>query len=227
MSQYPSPYSPPPYPQNAGYSYPQPNALAPARRASTLMLVLGGLILLLGLLNTLTAAVTPADMMLQREKTIMPASNEFTLSPALYRSMALVIGVATLITGIVFVGLALKVRRGSKNSTIAAIVVTSLLLLLMGLMTLTFIVAGLGAPAILPLTCLPGGGLALMIWQLIWLIGAARGTTSLWAAQQQFQMQYWQQYQQAMQFPTGYGYAVSAPPPPPPSAPPDAPSQAQ
>ncbi len=226
MSQYPSPYSPPPYPQNFGYSYPQPNQLAPARRASTLMLVLGGLILLMGLLNTLSAVVTSGELMLARQKTMMPANNDFSISPALYKTMALVIGLGTIITGAVFVGLAVKVRRGSKNSMIAGIVVTSLLLLLTGLMTLTVLIAGLAAPAILPFTCLPGGILGLLIWQLILLIVAARSRTSVWAAQEQFQVQYWQQYQQAMQPPTGYGYAVAAPPPPP-NPPTDAPSQPQ
>lgn len=49
MSQYPSPYSPPPYPPQAGYyPAPQANPLAPARRASLLMFILGPLMTLMG-----------------------------------------------------------------------------------------------------------------------------------------------------------------------------------
>ena len=219
MSQ--SPYSPPPHAQNLGYYSPQGNLLAAGRRAGTLMLVLGGLILLMGLFNTISSALTPSDVMMERQKKMLPTDGQLTVSATMYKSMAVVVGMATVITGLVFVSLALSVRRGSKTSTIAGIVVTSLLLLLTGLMTLVFVVVGLSAPAVLPLVCVPGGATMLLIWQLIWLIGAARNTTALWAAQQQYQMQYWQ-YQQNAQTYNGYGYGSPPPaaPPPPPSNPP-------
>ena len=216
MSQ--SPYSPPPHVQNPGYLSPQGNLLAAGRRAGTLMLVLGGLILLMGLFNTISSALTPADVMVERQKKMFPAGDQLAVSSSVYKSMAVVAGMATTITGLVLVGLALSVRRGSKTSTIAGIVVTSLLLLFTGMMTLGFLIVGLSAPTILPIICVPGGATMLLIWQLIWLIGAARNTTALWAAQQQYQMQYWQ-YQQNMQAHSGYGYgAQPIAPPTPPSA---------
>jgi hypothetical protein len=58
----------------------------------------------------------------------------------------------------------------------------------------------------------------LLIWQLIWLIAAARNTTALWAAQQQYQMQYWQ-YQQNAQAYNGYGYGYGSQPITPPTPP--------
>jgi hypothetical protein len=216
MSQ--SPYSPPPYSQNLDYFSPQGNLLNAGRRAGTLMLVLGGLILLMGLFNTISSALTPADVMMERQKKVLPADGQLIVSATVYKSMAVVVGVATIITGLILVSLALSVRRGSKTSTIAGIVVTSLLLLLTGLMTLVFIVVGLSAPAVLPLICVPGGATMLLIWQLIWLIAAARNTTALWAAQQQYQMQYWQ-YQQNAQAYNGYGYGYGSQPITPPTPP--------
>ena len=200
--------------------------MAAGRRAGMLMLVLGGLIMLMGLFNTISSALVPAEQMVERQKKVLPSGGDLPLSAATYKSMAVVVGVATVITGAVLVGLGISVRRGSKTSTIAAIVVTSLLLLLTALMTLVFVIAGLSAPVALPLSCVPGGAMMLLIWQLIWLIGAARNTTALWAAQQQFQMQYWQ-YQQNMQAYSGYGYGSqpTAPPANPPTT--DAPNQPQ
>ena len=186
------------------------------------MMVLGGLILLLGLLNTFAYVVMPADQMLARQKAMMPSGSELPITAAVYKAMAVIVGIVTITTGAVFVALAVGVRRGSKASTIGAIVVTSLLLLFMGLMLLTFLLAGLGSPGILAFSCLPGGAFALGVWQLIWLIGAVRNTGQLSAAQQQYQMQYWQ-YQQNMQAYSGYGYAQPAPAAPPPNvAPPSA-----
>ena len=126
---------------------------------------------------------------------MMPTGPEFPLSASAGKAMAVIVGIITITTGAVFVALAVGVRRGGKVSTIAAIVATSLLLVFMGLMLLTFLLAGLGSPTLLAFSCLPGGAFALAIWQLIWLIGAVRNTGQLSAAQQQYQMQYWQ-YQQ-------------------------------
>jgi hypothetical protein len=151
---------------------------------------------------------------------MLPASNDFHFSPAATKSTAIAGGLTTVIIGIVLIGLALGVRRGSKTSTIIAIVVTSLLLLMTGLATLMFALTGLGAPVLLAFSCITGIVTMLLIWQLIWLIAAARNTTALWTAQQQYQMQYWQ-YQQNAQAYNGYGYG--SPPIPPPTAPPPPP----
>jgi hypothetical protein len=219
MSQYQSPYNPPPFPQTYGYA--PPNQSNAGRRASTLMMVLGGLILLLGLLNTFAYVAMPAEQMLARQKAMMPSNADFPITATTYKAMAVIVGIITITTGAVLVALAVGVRRGSKAGTITAIVVTSLLLLFMGLMLLTFLLAGLGSPTILAFSCLPGSAFALGIWQLIWLIGAARNTGQLSAAEQQYRTQYWQ-YQQNMQAYQGYGYGAASPspsaPPPPPQA---------
>src|ERR1700721_2125569 len=98
MSQ--SPYSPPPNVQNLGYYSPQGNLLAAGRRAGTLMLVLGGLILLMGLFNTISSALTPADVMVERQKKMFPAGDQLAVSASVYKSMAVVAGMATTITGL-------------------------------------------------------------------------------------------------------------------------------
>jgi hypothetical protein len=218
MSQYPFPYNLPPYPPNFGYASPQGNLLSAGRRAGTLMLALGVLILLLGAVNTFTSLSFSADQLLARQKAVMPSGNEFPLSAAAYKSMALVVGVATIITGSVFIILALGVRRGSRAATVTGIVITSVLILMMGLMTLMFLLAGLGAPALFAISCLPGSALALLIWQLVWLAAAVRNTNRVSSAQQQYQMQYWQSQQNLQAF-IGYGYGAAPPPVPPPTPP--------
>ena len=116
MSQYQSPYNPPPFPQTYGYA--PPNQSNAARRAGALMMVLGGLILLLGLMNLITSLAVPADEIVQRQKTMMPAppSGEFQFSANATKTIAIVCGFLTVFTGALFLILAIGVRAVAREA---------------------------------------------------------------------------------------------------------------
>ncbi len=216
MSLDPSPYAPPPFPPRHGYSSGPNDPLAAAKRAGTLMLVIGGLILLLGACNTITSLIVPPQEMFQRQTAMFhnPAG-QLQMSPETYRAIALAMDFATVLIGAVFIALSVGVRRGGVGSAIAAMVLDGFLILLGGLGALVCVVVGLASPPFFAVACLPGGGFALALWLMIWLVAAARGISTAAAMQAQYAAQYWQ-YQQSAQTPGGYGYS----PFPPPSAPP-------
>jgi ABC-type transport system involved in multi-copper enzyme maturation permease subunit len=128
--------------------------------------------------------------------------------------IVLAVAVLSGVVGLVLIGLAFAVYRGSRAGIIAAIVICALALLYAMVNVIVISVAGGtvagGLPAVacsLILQTVPP------LWLLIWLVSALQSTGQLQLAQSQYQAQYWQylQRQQAYQ---------QHPPQPPGSSPP-------
>ena len=116
-------------------------------------------------------------------------------------------------------------RRGGIGSTVAALVLALVLLMILGLALLAMLILGLSQPIMFAMACLPGIPFAMLILLCVWLVGALRATRQTSLAQQQYAAQYWQ-YQQNAQAHGGYGYAAPQQPLsplPPPSIPPQSP----
>lgn len=212
MSQYPSPYSPPPDPRQSGYDYTTPyNASDAARRGATLLMLLGGLILLLGVFDTVSTFRTPAQQLIDQQKSIMSSSAETPFSAQTMKEIAITFGVATMVVGIVFMALAGPVRRARVGGTVIAVVLTWIVLVLLGLVLLSCVVAGLAQPAIFALICLPGIPFVLLVFQARWLSMALRSAKQFKGSQMQYTPQYWQ-YPQQPPASGGYGYTTAPPP---------------
>lgn len=209
MSQYPPPYSP----QQPGYGGypPQPlqspeELLAPARRAGTLMIVLGALSVLCGLymawqsgsFDLSTAAATP-ELQRQMQQQIEAAEKQTGVS---FRTVMLVMGVIPLATGAVLGGLGFYVRGGSLGVVVTGTVVVGCMLLVTGVTLLLGVLQGaaVGGPAFAAAAaCQCGIPFGMLILLMVWLIQAARSASRIAMARQQHQAQMWhyQQYQQA------------------------------
>ena len=230
MSQYPLPPGPPtPYPSSQGplgFDYYRPgwDGLAPARRASIVLWVVGGLTMLCGLCTATVGWVLPLDQMINQARSQMTPEQLNQLSDTnieLIRLGCKILGPVSLLVGIAMIVSGAFVRKGSRGGAITAIVAC----LLVCIWSVVSVLAGAvqavhGAPAALLgmiLWLLVGG---LMVLTIYWLVQTLRiGPGCL--QQQQWQAQYWQQHPQ--QFP-GYGYgAPGAPAPQPPAPPPDSP----
>ena len=247
MSQYPPSQYPPPYspqqPAYGGYRPPQPprspeELLAPARRAGTLMIVIGALSVLCGLwIAWQSSAFDPAapgvppEFQRQMQQQIETFESQSGMS---FRTLLLVMGVAPLAVGAVLGGLGLYVRGGSFGVVITAAILTGALLLVVGLVLLAGLLQSAamgGAVVALGVACQCGVPFALLAVLMVWLVQAARAASQITLARQNYQAQMWhyQQYQQAYlqqgQPPQGYppesmGYGYPPPPPPPAPAPP-------
>ncbi len=230
MSQYPSPY----YPPNVSLNYAAPpDLLAPARRASVLMWILGPLGMLLGtcfisMPMILRAAPGPqADQMRQQFSEAAHAPIDVVFPVA---------GVICLIPSVLLIVLGFFVRRGRRGPTLSASI-------LVGLMTgywLINTVAGLFSQRLDAKSgfaiCMGLGIVSVFGLLLSWLVAAFRVSGKVATAQQQYAAQYWQ-YQQNMQayaqqqqqgYPTSpyapQGYATASEQTPvPPAAPPSLP----
>ena len=232
---YPSPYQPP-TPQYSQYNYYQPDVLGPARRASVLMFVTGGLLIASSLCCGVFAAMLP-QLMQQPE-----FSAQMRTVPGVTQEQmqlgAMIGGGLAVVGGLVVIVLGVFVRRGSKGAAITSMVLAVLALLYLVGTTITSMAMGRislsGANALgVCFLVLPMALLALLI---VWLIGAMRSADHVTAAR--YAQQYWQyaQQQQAygqQQYPYPYppaqagGPGIPPPqqqqqqPPPPPSEPGD------
>ena len=230
MSQYPSPYSPPPqgYAQQA-YWDPTRDLLAPARRASVFMFVYGGIFLLCGGCNLLSAGLMTSPEMVQRMREMFP---EMTLpSPREVATEA----VSTLVAAIVMIALGAWVRNGQRGAIIASIGAVTFIVLQRSGLGLYKLMTGQDPAAVVGFcVCNAAIFLAPLVLLLVWLIQALRNSGQIDGAQA-YAQQYWQyaqQYQQRYPQP-GYGQGmppypqgggmIPAPPPPPP-VPPEPPS---
>jgi hypothetical protein len=236
MSQYPSPYSTP-YPQQQpagmGYGYDPAHTLrGPARRASVLMWVLGGLLLAGGACCGVVGSIPfgqiemPAESRAQLEQ-LETQMQQLGLS---FRTIFIGLGAASAAAGIALVVIAFFVRGAGMGGVVAGIVVTSMFTLALAVMTILGAIgmAGTRQPSAFLGLCLYLVPLALLVLLLVWLIQAARAAPAIRDLRAQQQSQYWQyQQQQAYYGQGGYGYSQpqqSPPqqPPPPPTSPPGA-----
>ena len=237
MSQYPPSHPPPPYGQPpfdfSQYVPPaQADLLAPARRAGTLMMVLGALVAMFGFCNAGSAFTTSPEQMAEQQAALRtPGMPESPLSPRGMQIATAVAGVLTLLVGVTLAVNGTYVRRGSSLATTLGLVMAGGLTLLIGLFVLLSVAAAFGAPMFGAFACVLAVPLGLLIWLLVWLVAAARNNAAVGAAQQQYQAQFYayQQQQQAYGQPApaayppqppgygaaGYAYGYGYPPPPP------------
>ncbi len=231
MSQYPSPYSPPPsYLSQFGYyAPPQLDLLAPAKRAGLLMMILGGLGVAIGLCmagagRIMQSTTMPPEVQSQIQQLETQSGVSFFTVVAISGGILLLFAITMIVLGVF-------VRQGKMMAIILSIIATSILTLLLGIAVLGGLIsAAQQGPQVIIGVCFWGVPLSLSILQLFWLISAARSSPRAAALQQQYQSQYWQ-YQQNMHAyqNSGYGYpgqppAAGAPPqlPPSPMYPPSA-----
>ncbi len=139
-----------------------------------------------------------------------PAAREI-MTVSFLRALSAGMGVGALAFGVLAIILGIFVRRGSMGASITGSILTVVMALPFGVLLAGVpgaVSSGGGAEAMMGL-CMSIVPLVLLIWQLVWLIGAAKSASGLAAAQAQMQMQYWQymaaqqQYQQA--YAQGYG----------------------
>lgn len=237
MSQYPAPFHPPQGP----LGYPPYNAgadlLRPARIASVMLWILGGLGTLCGVCAGTLPWVLPLDRAVEEARAKLSTEQLNQI-----RNVDLVqfirigftgMGVLVLIAGIVLLCTAAFVWRGRRGAAITAMIECILIALccLLGI-CLGLLQAASGVPAAI------GGA-------ILWLVvGIAFGVTSFWLAralrvsgvlgQHQYPAQYMQYMQHQAGFGQGgygYGYGTpgQGPPPvaPPPAPPPPPPGESQ
>lgn len=235
MSQNPLPYAS--YPRQPPYAYPYGDdpvqaALAPARRASVMMFVLGGLSLLFALCLGVVPALMDFEQMMT-EANVEPPPEAAELGVSASRLMQIAFIIYAVILGGMSLALLLLgafVRKGGKGATITSLVLMSLgilLLLLLG-------AAGFqGRPEnALGFLCIAGIPLGLMIAMWVMLYAALKAAPQVQAALEQQQYQYWQYHQQQQAYAQGGYYQQPSqgpyvqqlpPPPPPPEVPPEVP----
>ena len=128
------------------------------------------------------------------------------MTPQMMKVALFVIAGGSVLYAVLAIVLGIMVRKQSKGATIAAVVVTSLVVayLLVNMLGGLLQMGRLGAQAMIG-ECVMLVPLVICVWQLLWLIQALRSFSPLKAMQGQMQMQYWQymqmqqvQYQQMM-----------------------------
>lgn len=250
MSQYPNPQQPP-YPQPpTGYpplAYATGQApvdpMAPARRASTLMFVLGGIATLMGLCMGAFAFLPMEQLAAQggRQLPPLPAGMTWSVVAGVFAVISLFAGVSQLL-------IAGFVRRATRTPILLGIIVASLILIYFVINTASGLIHNQPGAGILGLVVL-----SIYALQIYLLIQALRAVPYLKQMHAAYQAQYWQyvQQQQAYQnsnpmaagssynqtafnappaVPTRQaqnqtGWQWPAPPPPPPLSPPSPASQ--
>ena len=215
MSQYPSPYQPPPHPNQYAYE----DALGPARRAGKLMFVLAGLAVLAGFSCAGFGALMP-EMLRQRPELFEQFQQIPNATPQLVRTLFFVLAGMIFVGGVVFGILAQFVRRGSRPAIILSLVVSGLVVLYLVLSALNAMAHGGGGMAGAQLACslvMVVVPLALLGLLFIWLVQSLRTSGAAAAMQQQYAQQYWQYaYQQQMYNRTPPPGGAPVPPMPPP-----------
>jgi hypothetical protein len=243
MSQYPYPpqkpqppqgYPPPPpqgYGQQMGYAMPgaygMPDALAPAKRASVMMFVLGSMMLLCGLCTGTMAAMPLEQIAAQRGQ--MPS-----LPPGMtmetVRKAFMLAAFVTLPLGLLEIIVGVFVRRGGAGAAVFGIVLASLMILYFAA-NVFFSVMQHAVGGVLLAAIIAG----LFVLQLVFCVQSSRAASQIGQMQAAYQAQYWQYMQQqayntggggaAAYNPSAGGYnqgAYNAPPAPPPPQPPGA-----
>ncbi|HEX8521502.1 MAG TPA: hypothetical protein VF669_04540 [Tepidisphaeraceae bacterium] len=184
-----------------------------ARRAGTLLMILGILMASFGLCNAVTAARVSPEQMLAEQAKLLPPDQPMPLTPEQFRMLAVVMAVAIVIAGLVLLGLSILVRDGHRGGTVAATVCIGGLLALLVLVLLMTLIATTVAPAFAAFLCMllvPASIMGLQFW---WLVQALRNGSPAPGAAAHY-AQYWQYYQQQQQSPSQGPYT---PPPPPPT----------
>lgn len=195
-------------------------ALAPARRASLLMFILGGFLALGGLCFGGMALALPAIPAAERAEFDKLEQEAMASAGVSFRTLVFVLAAVLSLPGLILLTQAFFVRRGGLAAVIGAIVVT----LICTLVALLFLASGLWASAqgemqMILGTLIMGLGLVALITLAAFLFQAAKAAPGIAAMRVYAQQLYWQHQQSAHYYapppPSGY---VPAPPPPPPLA---------
>jgi hypothetical protein len=219
---YPSPYQPPPQQSYPNFNFYQPDLLAPARKASMLMFLVGGLTLLSSLCCAGVGSALPR-LMAERPEAFEEIQRIPNMTPELAQVFMFVLGGLAFVLGVAFLVLGAFVRRGGKGAITTAIVLSILLALLTMLQAIQPLmqIGSLKGPQLLATACFIIVPLVLLLVLIAWLFQAFRAADQI--AAQRYAMQYYQyaQQQQAYAPQQGqYGYPPPAGTPPPPPAPP-------
>ena len=207
MSQYPSPYAPPPYVGGMNYySGGGGDPRGPYRRAGVLLILLGAMGLLLGLCVTASLAMVPFDQVIAQSG--MPPEALNGASPQTLKIVALTAFGLIALAGLVFVLLGVFVFRASRGAAIGAAVVSGLALGLGALWLLSAFVAAATQhiPQMAMAICVFCIPMLLLILTMVFLVQALRAGNVQQMTQQQYLAQMWQMQQQAAQTQQGYGY---------------------
>jgi hypothetical protein len=258
VSQYPPPTpTPPNYYQPSYYGQPpvdfsqylppgEAELLAPARRASILQGVLGGLMLLCCVgVGTAPWWSSPAEIIAQSGVQMSELPPGWTLE-GMVKAVYGVAGACGSFLGLGLIALSLFVHRGGAAPAVASLILEGLVVLVLLLNVISGVVQALGNPMIGALVLLVVAvPLVLFIMNMTWLAAAARNAGRIALARQQYHSQFYTHPQQQQAYgqsaygqagygvpagapggyaPPGYGYGY-APPPPPSFAPPPPPHQ--
>jgi hypothetical protein len=245
LSQYPQYYAPQP-PPDANLSPEQ--LVGPARRAGTMMMIVGVLAVISGLCAAYWAnnfdptdptAIPDPRMRQQMQQQINTFETQLGIS---FRTAMLFFAAVPLLLGAVTGGVGLYVRNGGLGPVIAGIVVVALMLIGVGFALLAGLIQGLAAgPAMLVASvCVYGVPFGLLVMLMLWLVQAARAAPRLAEARRRLearQGQYEERQQAFRQEPgpsyphqppaqdpqqrptSGLGYSYPPPPAPPPEQP--------
>jgi hypothetical protein len=233
MSQYPSPYTPPP---NVGYDFnyyqPQQDLLAPAKRAGIMMFVMGALLALGGLCCGAVATVGPIDEVMAQNPVLNSTPG---VTAEMLKLGMIVLGVLTLLFGMVMLLLGYFIRSGGMVPIIISIVLVALAALfnLFNLVSTGVQLRGAG-PQLIGGLCVNVVPFALLLALLVMLVQAARAAPRVAMMKNQYQQQLWQYQQQQQMYHQAYAAQqeqqipvapplppAQMPPPVPPPAPPD------
>jgi hypothetical protein len=220
VSQFPPPYSPQ-QPAYGGYPPPRPpespdELLAPARRAGTMMIVVGAMSVLCGLFLAWQArdfdassAATP-ELRKQMEQQIELVESQ---TGASFQTLMFVAAFVPLAVGALVGGVGFFVRGGSLASVIIGAILVGGLVLVTGLVLIAGLIQGAVAGPVVAIAslCIYGLPLALLGLLFVWLLQAARAASRVALARQQYQAQLWQ-YQQYQQAYLQQGQQTQAPP---------------
>ena len=211
------PYQPPYPPPPMGFDYYAPqqaDPLAPARRASTTMYVIGGLILLAATCFGVTLAMLPELMKQPEFAQTMAQTPGFT--PEHLRIGLVAMTAISGVLGLCTVLLAVFVRRGGRGAVITSLVLASLVVLFLAFQLVTIVAsAGQMPPPALALSgCFFVLPLVLFALLLTFLIQANRAAGQVKAMREQYTQQYWQYAYQQQQYQQPQGYPQQMPPPP-------------
>jgi hypothetical protein len=234
----------PPPPSYGPYRQPPGgDGRAAAKRASTMMFVLGGLMALFGacgLAQSFTVSTSEFQAMMEQQQKVMPAGQQMPFSMETARTVGAVMQGLILFAGVVLIACGAGVRRGGRGAIVAGIVVSSFIALLVGAMVLMCALAALMMPLYAGFACLFAIPTALFGLQTFWLAQAARAGSAgssndaamrqyqaqlqMWYYQQQQQQAYMQGHSPQPPAPGGYyapqppqqpqGYGYGQPPPP-------------
>jgi len=193
----------------------QTDGRGPFKRASILMFVLSGVLLLFtscfGLLSMMPFDSLPPESKAHLQKL------DANFTPQMFRQIMIVWTVMMFLPAAAMLVMGIGLRSAKRGWVVASMVVVGLVALLLSFSLLTLLVQAASNPGAICSVALLAVPTALFVLLFVWLIGCYKAVDNVKAvAAMQQQPGYWQYaQQQPMQHPpqTGYGYGYQAPPP--------------